>query len=422
MEPIGDPYHWVTSRDWEQPDQALVTDLQKLADKKVGALAGAIAPERYRAVVRALRSFNEDAGPIAKVYTFAGSRVLEQVCHAVFGWDLILSLQAHPHQMRRVLVLGETGTGKERISKLIARTLQKLHGGEGGKDWSISAANFQGDTLRSELFGHMKGAFTGAMTNHLGILGAMSEGEALFIDEVGEASQAVQTLLLRAIQEGRFRAVGALGERSVRFHLVAATNRSEWELRQGEGFRSDLYYRLASPQIELPPLRELLADAPKPKKIFKDVIEKVIEDLKLRPTGRDGVGAFLDSQVNTFLTKQLHAQLDEATRETGYTWPGNFRELRNVIAHLIYAGTDKARTMDFVARLQRGQSGHGLEARSPLVSSSQRPQTMAEVKRAAYERACANNHSVTAVARELDVSRQTAHERIKAYGLTLRAR
>jgi len=365
--------------------------------------------------VGALRVFLEASSSLSRVYTMTDLPVLREVCHAIFGWDVLLSLTVNPGRSRRFLLLGETGVGKEKMSRLIGRTVRRLHGKEGGEDWRVSATNFGGDTLRSEVFGHKAGAFTGANVGHRGILGSMTDGDYLFIDEIGEASLGMQQVLLRAIQEHEYRPVGETKPRTLRFHLVAATNRSEWSLRGGDGFRSDLYYRLASPQLELPPLREVLREARRPARIFKEVVSQVLaEELEL--DGRQ-------EALGSLKIMQLGGYLAEATEATKYTWPGNFRELRNTIQQLIYTGADAARTTEILRRVKGGQGvDEATVEASRTLETSERPPTLAELKRTAYERACSRHTTVTAVAKELDVSRQTAHERIKSYGLQLQRR
>jgi transcriptional regulator with PAS, ATPase and Fis domain len=414
--PVMDPFDWVFESGWEgKENQEHIETLRDRCDHAgVWFDRGDEAP--FLALVEALRVFVEESRGVASSYREMGLPVLKEVCHAIFGWDVLLSLTVNEKRSRRFLLLGETGTGKEAMSKLIGKTVMRLHGREGGAGQHVSAANFLGDTLRSEIFGHLKGAFTGAIDIHRGILGRMRDGDYLFIDEIGEASLAFQQILLRTIQEHEFRPVGASQSTPRRFHLIAATNQSEWSLRAGQVFRSDLYYRLASPQLRLPPLREILEAAKESKRhIFKAVVHQVFkEDLQL--AGREEVLSRLKLML-------LGKHLADATERTGYGWPGNFRELRNVIQHLIYTGSDAARTTALIGRLQAGQSiGAAAAQVAESTVSSDRPLTMAELKRAAYERACAGNYTVTAVAKELDVSRQTAHERIKAYGFSLAAR
>jgi len=411
--PVLDPYAWVFGPGWLSVDDAShIAELRQRCDNASVAL-GSEQLARCPLIVGALRVFAESAASIAKTYRKTDVTLLREVCHAIFGWDILLSLAANPTQSRRFLLLGETGVGKERMSKLIGRTVRALYGGaqRGGRDFHVSAATFVGDTLRSELFGHVAGAFTGARVAHRGILGEMEDGDYLFIDEIGEASLPMQKMLLRTLQEHTYRPVGEVKELPKRFHLIAATNRDEQALRSDGAFRSDLYYRLASPQIRLPSLREILRVAHSPKLIFKELVDQVLAD---DLSNQELIGPLRVHFLGRYLAK--------ATATTGYRWPGNFRELRNVIKQLIYTGSGatQEQTTAVIRRLKGGQPERPAELE--LSEPVQLPKTLAELKRGAYADACARHSTVTAVARELDVSRQTAHERIKAYELTLLSR
>ncbi len=205
-----------------------------------------------------------------------------------------------------VLLHGESGTGKE----LLARAIHEQSPRVGGPMVIVNCAALPEAILESELFGHEKGAFTGAGQKKEGRI-ERAQGGTLFLDEVGELSPAVQAKLLRVLQESEFERVGGNETIRVDFRLVAATNRDlESEVREGK-FREDLFYRLNVIAIELPPLRERPEDIP------------LIAEHFVR----------LYAKKNN---KRIEGMTDEA-RETlrRYRWPGNVRELENVIERAV---------------------------------------------------------------------------------------
>ncbi len=205
-----------------------------------------------------------------------------------------------------VLISGESGTGKEVVARAI-------HRGGPRRDKPFVAVNCAAipeTLLESELFGHVKGAFTGAVQNKEGLFETADEG-TLFLDEVGELTLAVQVKLLRAIQEKSFRRVGASGDNRADVRIIAASNRRlEDEVASGR-FREDLYYRLNVIEIPLPSLRERSEDIPL---LVAHFIEKYAKEL--------------DKDVNR-ITDEAMARLTE------YRFPGNVRELENVIERAV---------------------------------------------------------------------------------------
>jgi two-component system response regulator HupR/HoxA len=205
-----------------------------------------------------------------------------------------------------VLITGESGTGKE----LIARA---LHYNSQWADKPFVTENCGAmpvQLLESELFGHKKGAFTGAYFERVGIL-EKSDGGTVFLDEIGEVSLEFQVKLLRFIQEGEIRPLGSNTTRRVNVRIVCATNRNlEQEVRAGR-FREDLYYRLSPMPIHLPPLRDRSCDI---EVLANSILQKAIKTF--------------DKEVKGF-TPEAMACLQQ------YHWPGNIRELQNEIAHLL---------------------------------------------------------------------------------------
>ncbi|MGD0646679.1 MAG: sigma 54-interacting transcriptional regulator [Acidobacteriaceae bacterium] len=210
-----------------------------------------------------------------------------------------------------VLIHGETGTGKE----LIAHAIHNLSSRCGRPFIKLNCAAIPLDLLESELFGHEKGAFTGAIAQKLGRF-EMADKGTLFLDEVGDIPPALQPKLLRILQEQEFERLGSNRTQHVDVRLIAATNRDLPEMtKQGE-FRSDLYYRLNVFPILLPPLRARGEDIP--------ALVKHFVELSVRRTGR---------------------QVDHIPQETmaalcAYAWPGNIRELQNLIERAVILSND----------------------------------------------------------------------------------
>ncbi|MHC4251171.1 MAG: sigma-54-dependent transcriptional regulator [Planctomycetota bacterium] len=201
-----------------------------------------------------------------------------------------------------VLIMGESGTGKEVVARAI-------HSG-GSRDSEpfvpINCAAIPEALLESELFGHVKGSFTGATANKEGLLKTAGEG-TIFLDEIGEMPPSMQSKLLRAIDNREVQPVGSTRRIPIQARIIAATNRDLKERAKDGGFREDLYFRLAVVEIEVPPLRERREDIPK---LIEYFIEKLKPDLGC---GTSGVSS-------------------EALRLlAGYDWPGNIRELANTI-------------------------------------------------------------------------------------------
>ncbi len=205
-----------------------------------------------------------------------------------------------------VLISGESGTGKE----LVARAIHHLSSRRNGPFVPINCAALPETLMESELFGHEKGAFTGALERRSGCFELAQHG-TLLLDELGEMPVGTQAKLLRVLEDSRVRRLGGKGEISVDVRVIAATNRNVDEaLKQGE-LREDLYYRLNVFQIQLPSLRQRMSDLPL-------LCETLIAQLNRK------------YQVNV---TELHPDVMEVFKK--YTWPGNVRELRNVLERAV---------------------------------------------------------------------------------------
>jgi len=201
-----------------------------------------------------------------------------------------------------VILRGESGTGKE----LFARAIQNLSDRKNKKFVAINCAALPDNLIESELFGYEKGSFTGAVTNKEGLFKEADEG-TLFLDEVGELSLILQAKLLRVLQEGTIRKVGSTKEEKVDVRIIAATNRNLEQMVQEGKFRQDLYYRLNVIPIFIPPLRERTEDIP------------------------NLVSFFIDKLNRKLNKKILGVELEFINSLIEYSWPGNIRELQNVI-------------------------------------------------------------------------------------------
>jgi formate hydrogenlyase transcriptional activator len=210
-----------------------------------------------------------------------------------------------------VLVLGETGTGKE----LIARAIHNLSTRRGCPFVKVNCAAIPFELLESELFGHEKGAFTGAIAQKTGRF-EMANNGTLFLDEIGDLPLALQPKLLRVLQEQEFERLGSGRTHRINVRLVAATHRDLTEMVAQKEFRSDLYYRLNVFPVELPPLRERRKDIP-------ELISHFVRDFARR-MGRP----------MPYIPTETMAAL------TSYSWPGNVRELQNLIERAVIRSDD----------------------------------------------------------------------------------
>jgi formate hydrogenlyase transcriptional activator len=210
-----------------------------------------------------------------------------------------------------VLLLGETGTGKEQIAQAIHERSQR----QNGNFVTLNCAAISGSLFESELFGHERGAFTGAHAQKLGRLEVADRG-TLFLDEVGEMPLELQPKLLRALQERAYERVGSARTKSVDVRLVAATNRDLEQMIEERQFRSDLYYRLNVFPLRIPPLRERREDIPL---LVQHFTRKYARRMNKR----------IETVAATTLRKLMR-----------WHWPGNVRELENLIERSVILTTD----------------------------------------------------------------------------------
>jgi DNA-binding NtrC family response regulator len=264
-----------------------------------------------------------------------------------------------------VLITGETGTGKETAAYLVHRHSPRAE----EPFWAFNCADLSPQLLESRLFGHEKGAFTGALEQRNGAF-SLADNGTLFLDEVGELSMPAQAGLLRVLQEQRFRRIGGSEELKVNVRILSATNRDLVAMMRAGTFRTDLFYRLSTVQLAMPALRER----------FEDIAE-IATDLLYRKGCPP-------------LTEEQCALL------SGHDWPGNIRELQNVLERAVIFGSSKvARFIDAIA----------------LDSGAQPDETLQTAIRVHVRQAYARHEgNLTHTARALGISVNTLKKHLRA--------
>ncbi|HER44241.1 MAG TPA: tetratricopeptide repeat protein, partial [Candidatus Eisenbacteria bacterium] len=288
---------------------------------------------------------------------------------------------------RPVLIMGETGTGKE----VVARLVHERSGRSGRPFVAVNCAAIPDHLFESEFFGHRKGCFTGAVTDRTGIF-EEAHGGTLFLDEIGELTTLQQVKLLRVLQEGAIRRIGENRERPVDIRLISATNQDIEEKLESASFREDFYYRINAEQIHIPPLRERRED--------------VIPLITYYLCGRNG-------------SRRAFVLIEETALRAlqNYRWPGNVRELFNLLERLKDLSGDGAISFDMLPERMRNSSGRS--SRITIVE----PGGAGGSAAGRLERAlslCGGNKS--AAARFLGISRGTLYKELKRSGLSDRIR
>jgi transcriptional regulator with GAF, ATPase, and Fis domain len=286
-----------------------------------------------------------------------------------------------------VLITGETGTGKG----VMARLVHHLSNRKDRPFVHVDCAALNASLIESELFGHDRGAFTGAMGRRVGRFEAAGNG-TIFLDEVGELSQRLQSKLLRVLQDRSFERIGENQTLRMNARVIAATNRDlELEVREGR-FRKDLLYRLDVFRLEMPSLRDRIEDI---ESLIESGVKAIADDLDLSPP---------------LLTNPIIERLQR------HDWPGNLRELMNVLERLVIrhsAGLLGEFTPD---HLFPHQGQNASPARGPVMSPRSNASSTSE--RAILEaELTASGGNVSRVARRLGVARSTLRNRIKHHNL-----
>ncbi len=292
-----------------------------------------------------------------------------------------------------VLIEGETGSGKG----VLARWLHR-NGPRGDEPFvDMNCAGLSREFLETELFGHEKGAYTGAVNTKQGLLEVAHRG-VVFLDEIGDLDPQVQPKLLKVLEEKRFRRLGDVRDRQVDVQLVAASHQSLPQLVQEKKFRSDLYYRISTIPLRVPALRERAEDIPV---LARQLLAGLAGDL-----GRRGL--------------RLSPEAERAL--TSYSWPGNVRELRNVLERAaLLCGRDSLEASDLRFETPpQAQAGLGAAAPAPLgaADGTGSQLTLEELEKLHIERVVRElGGRVTDAAQRLGIPRSTLYQKIKRYGI-----
>lgn len=402
--------------DWEGMEQATLNPaLRFLEPLPWPARLDSVTDLIYRAQLPVLASPNTDHSFDELIGRSASMAVVRRMMSQVAGRDV------------NVLITGESGTGKE----VVARNLHKASSRKDGPFVPVNCGAIPADLLESELFGHEKGAFTGAVSCRTGRF-ELANGGTLFLDEIGDMPLAMQVKLLRVLQERCFERVGGTRTIHVDVRVVAATHKDLEKMIAAEQFREDLYYRLNVFPIEMPALRDRLEDLP------------ALLDELIRRQKAQGLGSI-----------QIHPQALQLLQQ--HSWPGNVRELVNLVERLIIMFPDQIIGVDELPLKFRPDADPGMPGDIPLQLLSGLPQApqvetgssmscgaaftvaspeptrvnthgdinlkghLEAIERQLIEQALANHRGVVARAAEsLEVRRTTLVEKMRKYGIQRR--
>ena len=287
-----------------------------------------------------------------------------------------------------VLITGESGTGKE----LVARTLHELSARSRGPFVAVNCAAIPETLLESEIFGHEKGAFTGALERRPGCFELAHEG-TIFLDEIAEMAHGTQAKFLRILEDGVVRRLGAKTEFKVDARVIAATNQDPVEAMRAERFREDLYYRLNVVTIQLPPLRERREDIPL-------LIQAFVEEF----------AAKYDKRI---------VSVDEAARQTlmAQAWPGNIRELRNTIERAAIVCDGELIRLEHLPAPVAPVRASGRDGENPNAVVFTIGTSLDDVERdMILKTLAANSNNKTVTAQVLGISLKTLHNKLRRYG------
>ena len=323
----------------------------------------------------------------------AENRALREQLDARYGMENIIGQSPAMHEVfdtvrqvapsrATVLILGESGTGKE----LVAHALHQLSPRNKSPFVAVHCAALSTTLLESELFGHEKGAFTGAAERRRGRF-ELADGGTLFLDEIGEIDPALQVKILRVLEERRFERVGGTETIDVDVRLVAATNRDLKKMVAEGKFREDLFYRLDVVTVQMPPLRERAGDIP--------LLAQHFVATFARENGKTLDGITPDA---------LQALVE-------HEWPGNVRELRNVIERMVVLSRGDRLTLRDLPPALRERAGPTLPARGGALSIE------ATEKQLIVRALKTHDGNVTRAAADLGISRRTLHRKLNEYGL-----
>ncbi len=292
----------------------------------------------------------------------------------------------------RVCILGETGTGKE----LVARTLHEHSPRRGGPFVTLNCAAVPAELIESELFGHEKGAFTGAGSRHLGKF-EQAHGGTLFLDEIGDMPLPMQAKLLRVLEEGEVERVGGDQPSKVDARVIVATHRNLEELVRQNSFRQDLFHRIYVFPILLPALRERVDD-----------IAVLAQHFARQVAAQNG-----------WKEKPFAPEALQLLKH--YAWPGNVRELRNVVERLLLLATGEWVTADDVRMALPQSASTSREATSAQAATGSLAERVETFEREVLLRELKqHNYHMTNVAKSLGLERSHLYKKCQQLGVDLR--
>ncbi len=338
------------------------------------ALASQTLEEENRELKRALFSQKFETGEIA-----AKSRKMKEVLETV---DKIASSSA------AVLIEGESGTGKE----LIAHRIHNLSARHNKPFIAVHCAALTETILSSELFGHEKGAFTGATERKVGRFERAHQG-TLFLDEIGEISMETQVKLLRVLQEGEFERVGGIKTIKVDVRLLCATNKNLLDEVKAGRFREDLYYRINVIYLKVPPLRERVEDIP-------PLVEAFVKSCAL-------------SNGKTISSIEMEAM--NALKK--YSWPGNVREVKNIVERMVVLSSNNEIKISNIPDDILSSSGivNSISSSAPSANSSRLDDMEKDMIKNILQDARGNK---SLAAKKLGISRRTLYRKLEEYNIS----
>lgn len=337
-------------------------------------------------VLKALNHAKSLRGPSFKfpIHDFQKNHMQKVIGHSPKILELYKKISKASTGHSNVLILGESGTGKELVAKAIHANGDRCS----GPFVAINCGALNDSLLESELFGHIKGSFTGAHRDKKGLFEEANNG-TLFLDEIGEISAALQVKLLRALQEEEVRPVGSNITKKVNPRIISATNQDLEDMSKSGKFRQDLFYRLNVLKITLPPLRERSEDLP------------------------DLVSYFITKYAEKYAKKNIKISKEAMELILNYKWPGNIRELENAIEHAInMADLDQLNPEDFPQEVFESP----LKNKSNLLKNTHTQLHEIEVDHI-YQTLKAHNFNKSQTALKLGIDRTTLLRKIKKYNL-----
>jgi transcriptional regulator with PAS, ATPase and Fis domain len=275
-----------------------------------------------------------------------------------------------------ILIQGETGTGKSELARWLHR-----HSSRASEPMlELNCGGFTKEFLETELFGHEKGAFTGAVNAKVGLLEAANRG-TVFLDEIGDMDLQLQPRILKAVEEKRFRRLGGVQDQKADFRLISATHQQLDRLVQDQRFRSDLYYRISAIQILVPSLRERVEDIPA---LAQRILDRLTTECGREP---------------------MHLSRGALSKLQQHAWPGNIRELRNVLERVLM-GAKAPQIEPFDLDFAASPAGQGEEELTNM--------TLKELERHHIIRVLNEEGGhVDRAAKRLDIPRSTLYQKLK---------